>query len=352
MGKRAGIALLGVVLVLSGCLRPKKHIAAWDTRLQVPIDTVVLLRVALDSLEDYNVYQRGDTLGIYQSGDTVNVPLPPPIQIHFSKGWPDQLDSTRTHLHTRIVGVRALGYARVVGPQNSDATVTGRLFVVFTSGDTIDTTLQITIPRGQTRDITVFRTFDVPLSPYDFRFDISSNVNPLDPAYADTAYGLLEIPLAIHYRGDTIVTTLQTVDIPEDVSRAADPVTADSFGLFIRRAYLYISVVNQAPVGASFRAWLYDSGRTDSTKIIDDTLSSAQLDNRGFVSAPAYDTLRVELTETLLFRYLAQDSLRMIAEVELPALNDTVYVSVNDQIAFSGYLEFELTVTPDSLMNW
>ena len=344
-------ALSGLLLLtaLGGCLRPKRHLASWDTRIQVPIDTVILLRVALDSLKDYNTFQRGDTLGIYQSGDTTNVPLPPPIQLHFSKGWPDQLDSTRTHLHTRIVGIRAMGYARVVGARNQDAQVTGHLFVVFTSGDTIDTTLQITVPAGQTREITVFRTFDVPLSPYDFRFDITSNVNPLDPAFADTAYGMLEIPLAIHYRGDTIVTALQTVDIPTDVSRAADPATGDSLGLLIRRAFLYITVVNQAPLTASFRAWLYDSARTDSTRIIDDTLHPAQLDSRGFVSAPAYDTLQVELTEALLSRYLAQDSLRMIAEVELPALNDTVYVSTNDQIALSGYLEFILNVNPDSL---
>lgn len=351
MKSRAGFAVTGMFLVLSACLRPKDHLAGWDTRIQVPIDTVVLLRVALDSLKDYSTFQRGDTLGIYQSGDTTNVPLPPPIQLHFSKGWPDQLDSTRTRLHTRIVGVRALGFARIVGPQNSSASVTGHLFVVFTSGDTIDTTLQITVPAGQTQEITVFRTFDVPLSPYDFRFDITSNVNPRDPAYADTAYGMLEIPLAIHYLGDTAVTTLQTVDIPEDVSRAADPVTADSLGLRIRRAYLYITVVNQAPVGGAFRTWLFNADRSDSTMIIDDILNPAQLDNRGFVSAPAYDTLQVELTEALLSRYLAQDSLRMIAEVELPALNDTVYVSVNDQIALSGYLEFELAVSPDSLFQ-
>ena len=342
--------LLGLA-VLGGCLRPKDHLASWDTRIQVPIDTVVLLRVALDSLEDYNTFQRGDTLGIFQSGDTTNVPLPPPIQLRFSKGWPDQLDSTRTRLHTRIVGVRALGYARVVGAQNQDAQVTGRLFVVFTSGDTIDTTLQITVPAGQTQDITVSYTFDVPLSPYDFQFDITSNVNPLDPAFADTAYGLLEIPLAIHYRGDTLVTTLQTVDIPEDVSRAADSAAASSVGFLIRRAFLYLTVVNQAPLSASFQAWLYDSARTDSTLIINDTLHPAQLDDRGFVSAPAYDTLQVELTEALLARYLAQDSLRMIARVELPALNDTVYVSTSDQIAFSGYLEFILNVEPDSLFR-
>ncbi len=349
MNTRASIAVAMSLAVLAGCLRPKKHLASWDTRIQVPIDTVVLLRVALDSVKDYTTLQRGDTLALVQSAETTGIPLPPPVQVAFSKGWPDQLDSTRTHLHTRIVGIRALGYARVVGPQNQDAQVTGHLYVVFTSGDTIDTTLQITVPAGQTQEITVFRTFDVPLSPYDFQFTISSNITPLDPAYADTAYGMLEVPLAIHYRGDTIVTTLQTVDIPTDVSRAADTARANSSGLSIRRAFLYITVVNQAPLTASFRAWLYDSARTDSTLVIDDTLHPAQLDNRGFVSAPAYDTLQVELTEALLARYLAQDSLRMIAEVKLPPLNDTVYVSANDQIALSGYLEFVLNVNPDSL---
>jgi len=346
------IALAGLLLAtLGGCLRPKAHLASWNAPIQVPIDTVILLRVALDSLEDYNTFQRGDTLGILQSRDTTNVPLPPPIQIYFSKGWPDPLDSTRTRLHSRIVGVRALGYARVVGPRNQDAQVTGHLFVVFTSGDTLDTTLQITVPAGQTREITVSQTANVPISPYDFRFDITSNVNPLDPAFADTAYAMLEMPLAIHYRGDTLVTTLQTVDLPTDVSRAADPARADSLGLRIQRAFLYITVVNRAPLAAFFRLWLYNSTRTDSTLVLDDTLHPAQLDNRGFVSAPAYDTLQVELTEALLSRYFAQDSLRMIAEVQLPPRNDTVYVSANDQIALSGYLEFILNVNPDSLVR-
>ncbi len=196
-----GAILLLVGVWGQGCLRPKNNLAAWDTRIQIPIDTVVLLRVVLDEAREYVSVQRGETLAMAQSGDTVNVPLPPPFSIYLTKGWPDQLDRDRTRLHSRVVGVRALGYARIQGAQNQDASITGRLRVVFVNGEVLDTTIAVTVPAGQTQEVVLLREFDVPIAPYDFFFTVESNVNPLDPAFADTVYGELEIPLALHYRG-------------------------------------------------------------------------------------------------------------------------------------------------------
>ncbi len=143
------------------------------------------------------------------------------------------------------------------------------------------------------------------------------------------------------------MTTLQRVDIPENVSTAADTTTTQTPNVEILRGRLNVVVVNQTPLAAQMKVWLYDASGTQEVLVIDDTLHPGALDDRGFVQAPAYDTLEVELTPQLLQDYIAQDSLYFVAEVILPALDDTVYASVNDQMVLSGFLEFELRVDPD-----
>lgn len=342
---------VGVLVGLWGqsCLRPHNNLAAWDTRIQVPLDTVILVREAIEehATPDYLPISRGETLLVVQSKETTNVPLPPPVSVSFSKGWPDELDSSRTRLHSRIIGVRGRGFARIQGAQNQDVTVTGFLRIAFLSGDVIEDTLTVTVPAGQTQDMEVVRVFDFPLSPYEFSFRVVSNLTPQDPAWADSAYGELEVPLAFYFQGDTIVTTLRRFDIPSDISDAADT-TLSTQNVEILRGWLKVVTLNATPLGVGLRLWLYDSSGTNGTAILEDTLRPAGIDARGFVQDPVEDTFAVELSPTILQQYIAQDSLYVLAEAYLPALNDTVYVSNTDQLVITGFLEFLLRVDPNT----
>ncbi len=340
--------LLAVLVVEVGCFRPPASFPTWEVVLRLPVDTLIEVRAAAVA-ESMQLGQRGDTLYWVHRDTLTQVVFPPPLVVNFAKGWPSQLDSNRTALHSRLMLVHAGG--RLVA-HNLPASAGGGIRVtlqVFFRDTTVHDTVRFLVPTGGPLDTTFDLSYDrLPAGP----FDATVKVDSMDPSLVgvplDTVIGFLEIPMAADLRGDTLVTFPQAIEIPQQVRDAADTTKVPDLGDLRLRLFF----VNRLPVEVQTTVVLrpQNPGVQPPQYVALDhfTLPAGQVDSRGFAVSPATETLVVHLPDSLR-PYFQADTLYAEAEAIIPPFVRPVFVADSDFVRVNGILELALWVNPDSI---
>ncbi len=340
--------VLSALVVEVSCFRPPSSFPTWEVVLRLPVDTLLEVRAAAVA-ESMQLDQRGDTLYWVHRDTLTQVVFPPPLVINFAKGWPSELDSTRSALHSRLMLVHAGG--RLVA-RNLPASAGGGLRVsvqVFFRDTTVYDTLRFQVPTGGPLDTTFDLAYDrLPVGP----FDATVKVDSMDPSLVgvplDTLAGFLEIPLSADLRGDTVVTFPQAIEIPQQVRDAADTTKVPNLGDLRLRLFF----VNRLPVEVQTTVVLkpQNPGVQPPQYVALDhfTLPAGQIDSRGFAISPATETLVVHLPDSLR-AYFQADTLYAEAEALIPPFVRPVFVADSDFVRVTGTLELALWVDPDSL---
>lgn len=326
------IISVGVLLVLTGCIKSPKGIPAWRVDLNIPaIDTTYSMHNLDEKKEE--VFISGDTVFYGEDSVFYNKVIPntdiPFVSSKYAHNLPSSLDSAETHIHSVLTRIYYGAY--ITG--RIDDTTGGDLRVRFATEDSVYAdTNYITIAPGHYNNYPLIYELDnIPLGP----FTVEVAVDSLEGSgYLDSVRVFYKIPFSARFLGDTLVTVLKEVKVPDDIKDDNGNIDSN-----IRNRYtLHLSVWNLMPVELIASAWLFTKDTQRVYTLLDTFhLPIPPLTNGITQGEEAFLSKDIVIPDTF-FDYLEGDSVFVKAVLLVPRRNDTVFFISEDYIRLWGYI--------------
>ncbi len=333
--KKVVIYMVLLLVMMMGCVKIPQKMPVWEVTLNIPAIDTTLTMHDLDEEKD-EVFISGDT--VFYGEDTVfydkvipNVEIPF-VSSKYAHNLPSSLDSTATHI--RSVLTRVYYGAYITG--RIDSLTTGNLRITFKTNDTTYVqTDSVALNPGNYYNYPVVSHIDnIPLGPFTVEVVIDSLRGS---GFLDTVKAFYRIPFSARFLGDTLVTILKEVKVPEDIKDETGEVDT-----FIRNNYvLHLSIWNLLPVELVMNAWLFTKDTQRVYTLLDTFhLPIPPLTNGMTQGQEAFLSKDIVIPDTF-FDYLGDDSIFVKAEVLIPPRNDTVFFTAEDYIRVWGYIGIE-----------
>lgn len=341
MKKLAAVAIIAGFIV-AGCVKSPRGIPAWEVSLNIPAIDTTLTMQDLDEKKD-EIFISGDT--VFYGEDTVfydkvipNVEIPF-VSSKYAHNLPSSLDSAETHIQSVLTRV----YYGVYITGRIDSFTTGNLRVTFITDDSTYThNDSVRLNPGNYYNYPITSHINnIPLGPFTVEVVIDSMRGA---GFLDTVKAFYKIPFSARFLGDTLVTVLKEVAVPEDIKN-------DSTGAvdtLIRNNYvLHLSVWNLLPVELVMNAWLFTKDTQRVYTLLDTFhLPIPPLTNGITQGQEVFLSKDIVIPDTF-FDYLNGDSVFVKAEVLVPARTDTVFFISEDYIRMWGYIGVKRYIDPD-----
>ncbi|GEM_PF-5999788 len=339
------LIIAGVFGILAGCIKAPKGIPGWEVNLNIPaIDTTITMHDLDEKRED--VFISGDT--VFYGEDTMfyNKIIPnteiPFVSSKYQHNLPGSLDSTQTDINS----VLTRAYYGVYITGRIDDTTSGNLRVTFTTEDGVyaDTNYITIMPGNYYNYPLTYELDNIPLGPFTVEVAIDSMSGG---GFLDSVKVFYKMPFSARFLGDTLVTILKEIKVPDDIKDDNGNIDEDIKNRYV----LHLSVWNLLPVELIASAWLFTKDTQRVYTLLDTFhLPIPPLTNGITQGEEAFITKDIVIPDTF-FDYLQDDSVFVKATVIVPRRNDTVFFIAEDYLRMWGYIGVTKYIDPDSLNN-
>ena len=332
----------GIFAVLAGCMKIPKGVPAWEVNLNIPaIDTTVSMR-DLDERKD-EIFISGDT--VFYGEDTMfyNKVIPntqiPFVSSKYQHNLPSSLDSTQTDINSMLTRI----YYGVYITERIDDTTSGNVRITFKTDNGVyaDTNFVTLMPDNYDNHLISFELDNIPLGPFTVEIAIDSMRGG---GFLDSVKVFYKMPFSVRFLGDTLVTVLKEIAVPEKIKDDQGNIEDD-----IRNRYvLHLSVWNLMPVEFTVNAWLFTKDTQKVYTLLDSFhLPIPPLTNGITQGEEAFLSTDIVIPDTF-FDYLKDDSVFVKATVLIPRRTDTVFFISEDYMRIWGYIGVSKYIDVDS----
>lgn len=324
--------LVGGLALFSGCIKTPKNIPAWRVDLNIPaIDTMLTMQDLDEEREE--VFISGDT--VFYGEDTVlyDKVIPntefPFISFKYAHNLPGSLDSDNTDINSVLTAV----FYGVYVTGRIDDTTKGSLRIIFTTEDSVyANTNYINIPPGNYYNYPfTYALNNIPLGSFTVEVIIDSMEGG---GILDSVRVFYKMPFSVRFLGDTLVTVLKEVSVPDDIKEDDGTVSDD-----IKNEYLlHLSVWNLMPVEFIMNAQLFTKDTQRVYTLLDSfNLPIPPLENGITQGEEAFLSTDIVIPDTF-FDYLRDDTVLIRATILVPQRNDTVFFTAEDYVRIWAYI--------------
>ncbi len=335
----------GIIVVLAGCIKSPRGVPVWEVNLNIPAIDTTLTMHNLDE-EKEEVFISGDTVFYGEDSMFYNKVIPnievPFVSAKYEHNLPSSLDSAQTDINSMLTKV----FYGVYITGRIDDTTRGRLMVTFSTEDGVyaDTNFILLNPGNYYNYPITSEIDNIPLGPFTAVITIDTVEGG---GFLDSVKVFYKMPFSARFLGDTLVTVLKEVEVPNDMKD--DNGNIDDA---IRNKYvLHLSVWNLMPVEFTMNAWLFTKDTQRVYTLLDSFhLPVPPLTNGVTQGEEAFLSKDIVIPDSF-FDYLKDDSVFVKATVLVPRRTDTVFFMAEDYIRLWGYIAASKDIDIDSISD-